>query len=130
MNTCTDCGAWAIDDGQLIVHKPGCSAERVPVGQPRTLADANAIQHGGDHYKKMGIEPWDVSILNDLDVFQSEVLYYVMRWKTKNGLEDLKKAQHWLAKYIEVETARKEHGPVAMKARLLSAAANKVEFGK
>jgi hypothetical protein len=40
-----------------------------------------------------------------LDFFQYQITKYVSRAKKKNGLEDLKKAQHFLEKYIEVVEA-------------------------
>lgn len=87
---------------------------------------ANDTQVGGAHYKRFGIEPWDVIAVNDLDAFQAEISYYLFRWRTKNGLEDLRKAQHWLAKYIEVEELRAKLGPDGMKAAILSAALEKI----
>lgn len=87
---------------------------------------ANDTQVGGGHYKSKGVEPWDVVALNDLDPFQADILYYVMRWKEKGGIEDLEKASHWLAKYIEIEKLRKKHGTAGMKALLLEAAARKL----
>lgn len=63
---------------------------------------ANDRQVGGGHYKIGGEEHWDrVSRLN-LDYFQGQITKYVERWKNKNGVEDLKKARHFLDKYIEL----------------------------
>lgn len=63
---------------------------------------ANEIQVGGDHYKAKAIQPWDYIISNDLGYLEGNIIKYVSRWKNKNGVEDLKKAQHYLAKLIEV----------------------------
>ena len=65
---------------------------------------ANNIQHGGDHYKKYGnIQPWDVVIAWELGYLEGTALKYIARWKDKGGVEDLKKAIHFLQKKIEVE---------------------------
>jgi hypothetical protein len=56
---------------------------------------ANAQQVGGAHYAVKAIQPWDFIIANN-------VVKYVSRWKDKGGVEDLKKAQHYLQKLIEV----------------------------
>jgi hypothetical protein len=61
------------------------------------------IQVGGDHYLKREIQPWDYTVANDLDYFQGTIVKYITRWKDKNGVEDLRKALHYLQKYIEVE---------------------------
>lgn len=66
---------------------------------------ANDKQVGGGHYKST-IQHWDYVIANDLDYFQAQVTKYVTRWKKKNGVQDLLKAQHFLEKYIEIQSAR------------------------
>jgi len=63
---------------------------------------ANDIQVGGDHYKIGGEEHWDRVYRLRLDYFQGQITKYVERWKDKNGLQDLKKARHFLDKYIEL----------------------------
>jgi len=70
---------------------------------------ANDIQIGGDHYKGAScpncgtsIEHWDLAWLFRWDNFQYAITKYVMRWRSKHGVEDLRKAQHCLEKYIEV----------------------------
>ena len=63
---------------------------------------ANDRQVGGDHYKGDS-QHWDWAWDNDLDYFQGQITKYVARWKDKNGIQDLQKAQHFLEKYIELE---------------------------
>ena len=63
---------------------------------------ANDRQIGGDHYHSV-IQCWDFIASNELDFFQGSIIKYVTRWKKKGGVEDLKKAQHYLEKYIELE---------------------------
>jgi hypothetical protein len=65
-----------------------------------TKQNSNLRQVGGTHYKSP-IQHWDYVIANDLDYFQGQITKYVTRWKNKNGLTDLLKAQHFLEKYIE-----------------------------
>ena len=64
--------------------------------------EANATQVGGQHYKSKAIQPWDYIASNNLGYLEGNVVKYVSRWKDKGGVEDLKKAQHYLAKLIEV----------------------------
>jgi len=68
---------------------------------------ANDRQVAGEHYKSK-IQHWDYVIANNLDYFQAQVTKYVTRHRGKNGIEDLKKAQHFLEKYIEVLEAEAE----------------------
>ena len=68
---------------------------------------ANSYQISGNHYKKFaGAEPWDVVLSWGLGYLDGTALKYIARWKHKNGVEDLKKAVHFLEKLIEVENAR------------------------
>ena len=60
----------------------------------------NDRQVGGDHYKS-ATQHWDLAIEHKWDYLQGQVIKYMMRWKKKNGLQDLEKAQHFLEKYIE-----------------------------
>jgi hypothetical protein len=70
---------------------------------------ANESQVAGDHYMKYGkLQHWDVVHHFDLDYFQGQITKYVFRWKLKNGVQDLKKARHFLDKYIELAEADAE----------------------
>jgi hypothetical protein len=54
------------------------------------------IQHGGDHYKSMGIQPIDYAEENKLTATEFSVVKYVTRHRHKAGMVDLKKAFHFL----------------------------------
>lgn len=73
--------------------------------ESETRTGANDRQVGGDHYKTGGEEHWDRVARLRLDYFQGQITKYVERWKRKNGIEDLKKARHFLDKYIELAEA-------------------------
>jgi hypothetical protein len=64
---------------------------------------ANDKQMGGSHYLK-AIQPWDYIAANGLDFFEGNIVKYVTRWRQKGGVEDLRKARHYLDKLIELET--------------------------
>lgn len=65
---------------------------------------ANAIQIGGSHYKNDEIQIWDFIIVNGIPYMEGNIIKYVARWRAKGGIEDLKKARHYMDKLIEVET--------------------------
>lgn len=70
-------------------------------------ANPNAVQIGGDHYIKQSIQPWDyMNSLMTKEEFaaylQGNVIKYISRYKAKNGVQDLQKAQHYLAKLISL----------------------------
>ena len=71
------------------------------------MGKANEKQVAGTHYKG-AIQPWDV--VNDwgLGYLDGTALKYIARWRKKNGLEDIKKAIHFLEKLVEHEQETKQ----------------------
>jgi hypothetical protein len=67
------------------------------------MTTANQTQIGGDHYKEKSIQPWDFIAANQLGYFEGNIVKYVTRWRDKGGINDLKKARHYLDKLIELE---------------------------
>lgn len=69
-------------------------------------SDARAHQVGGSHYIDMGIQPWDaMRAWMTPDEFQGflrgNAIKYTARFRVKGGVEDLRKAMHYLEKLIE-----------------------------
>lgn len=60
-------------------------------------------QEGGDHYRKMGIQPVEYIRANGLDYFEGNVVKYVTRHRNKKGAEDIRKAIHYLEMILEAE---------------------------
>jgi hypothetical protein len=73
---------------------------------------ADEVQVGGDHYKQMGVQPWSaMECWMTREQFSGFLLgsaiAYLARVNTKGiegkgGLQDIRKAQHYLTKLIEV----------------------------
>lgn len=53
-------------------------------------------QEGGNHYKKWPMQPIQFSMLNHYDPCAHDILKYVVRYKDKGGLTDLRKALHYI----------------------------------
>lgn len=64
------------------------------------------VQVGGDHYKKLKIQPVEYIHANNLGYFEGNVVKYVTRWRDKNGIADLEKAKHYIDLLIEQETGK------------------------
>jgi hypothetical protein len=85
----------------------------------RVESKANQVQIGGQHYRKMGGEQhWDRLVrLYGIDVafvyFVGNITAYVERYREKGGIQDLKKARHYIDKLIELEEANRESKVVA-----------------
>jgi hypothetical protein len=67
---------------------------------------ANDVQVAGTHYKSKAIQPWDYIVGNNLGYLEGNIVKYVSRWQDKGGVDDLKKARHYLDKLIEVNNGR------------------------
>ena len=76
------------------------------------------IQEGGSHYKGFVIQPAEYSIKNQLGFAEGNVVKYVTRYSLKGGLEDLKKARHYIDMLIEdaEERERQRQEAAAQKA--------------
>ena len=72
--------------------------------------DAMSKQIGGDHYKRMVIQPTEYCERNRLTHLQSQTVKYVSRWddshgeikEGKGGLTDIQKAIHCLEMMIDM----------------------------
>lgn len=61
-------------------------------------------QEGGDHYKTLAIQPVEYIHRNGLGFAEGCVIKYAPRWRSKGGIEDLRKARHFIDMLIEMET--------------------------
>lgn len=69
------------------------------------MSGARSRQVGGDHYAKQPIQPIEYIYANQMPFIEGCVVKYVTRWKDKGGVEDLRKAAHYLEILIELETS-------------------------
>ena len=58
-------------------------------------------QVGGSHYKDCAIQPVDYIVKNNLDFLEGNVVKYITRHKTKNGIEDIRKVIHYAELILE-----------------------------
>lgn len=80
---------------------------------PQSALDA---QVGGSHYKNFQIQPVEFIHQNGIGYMAGNVIKYVSRYQEKNGIEDLKKARHYIDMLIEFEQGaeKKQVRPVAL----------------
>lgn len=69
------------------------------------MTSALETQVGGDHYRDLAIQPIEFIVANDIPYREANVIKYVTRWRSKNGVEDLRKARHYLDMLIEEQNA-------------------------
>lgn len=68
---------------------------------------ANDMQFGGDHYKNMGVEPWDVVDTwpreQRIGYYRGGALKYIMRMGAKDESPiEVEKGKHYMEKLLEV----------------------------
>ncbi len=68
------------------------------------------IQEGGDHYRKMKIQPIEFIQANELDFLQGNVVKYITRHKNKNGAADVRKALHYCQLILELQYKEEPNG--------------------
>lgn len=74
------------------------------------MSDANRQQVGGAHYVSKAVQPWDAMQAWSTDVefcayLRLNAIKYLARCHDKGGVQDIKKARHYLDKLIEVMEA-------------------------
>ena len=90
--TCANCGG----------NYPPTMLHVCPRGEPSALA----VQEGGGHYKDLKIQPIEYIHANNIPFAEGCAIKYLTRWRTKGGIEDLKKARHFIDLLIELETRK------------------------
>lgn len=59
-------------------------------------------QVSGNHYKDKVIQPVEYIYLNGIGYMEGNVIKYITRWKEKGGVNDLRKAKHYIELLIEL----------------------------
>ena len=67
------------------------------------MSEALTTQVGGGHYKDLVIQPVEYIHKNRIGFCEGSVIKYVTRWRDKGGIQDLKKAKHFIDLLIELE---------------------------
>ena len=65
------------------------------------MSEANARQHGGDHYQKNEYQHWDFVCDTNQHYLIGCATKYASRWQDKGGILDLEKMCHYLDKAEE-----------------------------
>lgn len=74
---------------------------------------ANEHQVRGRHYQLQAIPSWRFIAANHLGYFEGSVVERIVGWQHNGGVDDLRKARHYLDKLIELETADVDPHPSA-----------------
>lgn len=106
---------WVLSDGLRVSITRAGLLSQVPKNVPGD-ADCGRFQevleHGPivvgkidqppDHYATpSGMQPFQVIDAFELDFYEGSLIKYVLRWRKKDGLQDLEKAKHYLEEIIE-----------------------------
>ena len=93
-----------VDDRVVVVSKTGkhvwCFTDQLSSGSDESYKETQAYnplvaQEGGGHYKDRGIQPLEYTMQNNLSFCEGNVVKYISRYKSKNGVEDLAKVIHY-----------------------------------
>ncbi len=67
------------------------------------MPDPLKTQVGGTHYKDMAIQPVEFIHRNGIPYMEACAIKYLCRWRRKGGVEDLRKAIHYIELLIQLE---------------------------
>jgi len=73
-----------------------------------TKKDINDVVNHPKHYTAGGIECIDYINACKFDYLEGNIVKYVTRYKYKNGVEDLKKAQFYLDRLIKAKEGQND----------------------
>lgn len=76
------------------------------------MTKANEIQVGGTHYRT-GYQHWDLIINTGMAYLEAQATRYIVRWRKKDGLQDLQKALHYINKLDEAASVGLVCSPLA-----------------
>ncbi len=79
----------------LIARAEVFDDDSIPEHQP-TQNNALQAQVGGNHYKKLKIQPVEYIMANNLGFCEGSAIKYITRWRDKGGVQDIDKAIHFL----------------------------------
>lgn len=72
------------------------------------IQPATSTQIGGNHYKNYKIQPTEFIHANNIPFIEGNIIKYIVRHRSKNGIEDLKKARHYIDLLINFEYESKK----------------------
>lgn len=76
------------------------------------MQSAFDVQVGGRHYKDAAMQPAEFWLLNQLPATEGAAVKYLFRWRSKGGVEDLRKARHFIEMMIEAYFVQQTAQPV------------------
>lgn len=76
------------------------------------------VQVGGNHYSKYPIQPLEYIEKNKLPFADGCVVKYITRWRDKGGIEDLRKAKHFIEMLIALEEEKNKGAIAAQQAQM------------
>lgn len=65
------------------------------------MSDPWDQQVGGDHYKKLPIQPLEYALANNLGIMEHAVVKYVTRHPDKGGAQDIRKGIDYMIKILK-----------------------------
>lgn len=93
---------WNHDSG-----RPGLTRQQIGEVLDADRASALAVQPGGDHYRKLAIQPIEYIVANGIGFCAGNVVKYATRYKDKGGAEDIRKIKHFCDLILEFEYGEK-----------------------
>lgn len=88
--------------GQLAEH---LLHDKSPAELKHILEDAQQAPYAA-HYKGYPFEPVDIAEAYQLNFNEGNIVKYLLRWRKKDGIKDLRKARYYIERLIGLEERR------------------------
>lgn len=99
-----DCVIYSdIDNGSIYVREMNDFFDKFIESAEPQKNNPLQSQVGGTHYKDLKIQPIEFIHANNIPFCEANAIKYLCRWRNKNGIEDLKKARHYIDLLIKLE---------------------------
>jgi len=83
-----------LTDEQLERMAYNLGKPRIRMQAAEPVKSALDVQVGGGHYKNYAIQPVEFITKNNIGFLEGSIIKRVVRWRDKNGIEDLNKIKH------------------------------------
>lgn len=97
--------SWEVPPQGKAALKSSLSKFLDDMGRESAHPASQSYQVGGDHYINMSIQPWDamrawMSPIEFQGFLRGNAIKYIARFRSKGGVQDLRKAMHYLETLI------------------------------
>jgi len=102
---------WKSTSEEDTGKKDDGAKEADPEKHPSHRPEGDSVFRPAHYTQYKAMEPFTFMFLNNVPFAEATACTYVLRWRKKNGIEDLRKAMRVIEMMIEMETNKEDYTP-------------------